>query len=257
MTTTTKDNVKTYNAYNSRRRLTEDTELTHVDRGTPMGEYLRRFWQPIAHTQHVTDLPLKVRLLGEDLVLFRNGKGDYGLVEQRCSHRGASLEYGVISRSRVSAARTTASTTPPTARSSRPAPARRWPTPASSATAPIRRYVLLDLIFAYMGPPELKPPFPKLDLYTNPHSSGDRASTALHRDECNWLQIHENAMDPVHTAYLHAHHHRHAARLLRRWASSRDAVGAERNRDALHRQRAASSDLVWLRVLDVFMPNSG
>ena len=128
--------LTTYGAYNSARGLAPDEDLTRVGRGTPGGEYLRRFWQPIAYTEDVTDLPLKLRILDEDLVLFRTGKGEFGLVEQRCSHRGASLEYGVISE-KASAAPTTAFTTPPTARSSPPAAAHPWPTPAKSVTAPI------------------------------------------------------------------------------------------------------------------------
>jgi hypothetical protein len=86
--------INTYDAYHSPRGLKEDAELTRVGRGTPCGEYLRRFWHPIAYTFDVKDLPLKQRIMGEDLVLFRNGKGEFGLVEQRCSHRGASLNTG-------------------------------------------------------------------------------------------------------------------------------------------------------------------
>jgi hypothetical protein len=146
----------TYSAYHSRRDLPEDAELTRVGRGTPMGEYMRRFWQPVAYASEVTDLPLEVRLLGEDLVLFRTARGAYGLVEQQRSQSAYPL------------------------------------------------HVFFDLIFAYMGPPEKQPPFPMLDLYDDPNmtlESGIERSTVT---ECNWLQIHENAMDPVHTAYLHA-----------------------------------------------------
>ena len=74
----------------------EDAELTHVGPGTPCGEYLRRFWQPVCFTDELHDLPLRVTLLGEELVVFRDLSGAMGLLELRCPHRGTSLEYGLI-----------------------------------------------------------------------------------------------------------------------------------------------------------------
>ena len=72
--------------------------LTRVGPGTPAGELLRRYWHPIAGQGELTvEIPKKrVRVLGEDLVLFRDGAGRYGLVEEQCSHRSASLYYGFI-----------------------------------------------------------------------------------------------------------------------------------------------------------------
>ena len=74
----------------------EDAELTHVGPGTPCGELMRRYWQPICLLKDLTDMPKKVRILGEDLVAFRDGQGRSGLLFFRCSHRGVSLEYGRI-----------------------------------------------------------------------------------------------------------------------------------------------------------------
>ena len=74
----------------------EDTELTHVGPGTPCGELMRRYWQPVCLSQDLKDLPKRVRILGEDLVAFRDRKGRPGLLFFRCSHRGTSLEYGRI-----------------------------------------------------------------------------------------------------------------------------------------------------------------
>jgi hypothetical protein len=56
----------------------EDTELTHIGPGTPCGEYLRRFWQPVCFTDDLRDLPRRVTLLGEDLVAFRDGRAPWG-----------------------------------------------------------------------------------------------------------------------------------------------------------------------------------
>ena len=86
-----------YNAYqNASEILGEDAELTHVGPGTPGGEYLRRFWHPIAFTNSLEDVPLRVRIMGEDLVLFRDKSSRIGLLALHCSHRGTSLEYGII-----------------------------------------------------------------------------------------------------------------------------------------------------------------
>ena len=74
----------------------DDAEITHIDRGTPCGEYLRRFWQPVMLSSELSDLPKKTTLLGEELVLFRDKSGDLGLFHKHCAHRGASLEYGII-----------------------------------------------------------------------------------------------------------------------------------------------------------------
>lgn len=74
----------------------ENAMLTSIGPGTPGGEYMRRFWHPIALSDELKDFPRRVRLLGEDLVLFRDGKGRLGLLGLQCSHRLASLEFGSI-----------------------------------------------------------------------------------------------------------------------------------------------------------------
>ena len=73
-------------------------ELTQVGRGTPYGEVLRRYWQPIALSSDASTTPHHVRVLGEDLILFRTGRGRPGLLYPRCAHRGASLFYGGVER---------------------------------------------------------------------------------------------------------------------------------------------------------------
>ena len=83
-----------YQGYHRTRSGEVDTELTATGPGTPCGEYLRRYWQPVAMTSELADLPLRVELLGEALVLFRDGSGQIGLVHKNCPHRRASLEFG-------------------------------------------------------------------------------------------------------------------------------------------------------------------
>src|SRR5688572_33422649 len=75
----------------------EDNKLlTSVGPGTPLGEVMRRYWVPVGLSADTTGQPQLVRILGEDLVLFRAGNGKTGLMQARCSHRGASLVYGCV-----------------------------------------------------------------------------------------------------------------------------------------------------------------
>ena len=71
--------------------------LTRVGPGTPMGELLRRYWQPVAGASELEANPIKaIRILGEDLVLYRDLRGRYGLVDRHCPHRRADLSYGWV-----------------------------------------------------------------------------------------------------------------------------------------------------------------
>jgi len=76
----------------------ENDYLTRVGRGMPAGELLRRYWHPVAVAGELTDEhPIKaVRILGENLVVFRDTVGKYGLIAERCPHRSASLAYGRV-----------------------------------------------------------------------------------------------------------------------------------------------------------------
>src|SRR5688500_17302732 len=74
----------------------ENDRLSRVGPGTPMGDLLRRYWQPIAALPDVErEHVLAIRRLGEDLVLFKTREGQLGLIQQRCSHRAVSLAYGI------------------------------------------------------------------------------------------------------------------------------------------------------------------
>jgi nitrite reductase/ring-hydroxylating ferredoxin subunit len=248
--------LNTYSAYHSPRDLKPDEQLTAVGRGTPGGEYLRRFWQPVAYEEEVGDLPLKVRILGEDLVLFRNGRGEYGLVEQRCSHRGASLEYGVISDEGIRCAYHGFHYAPD------------GTILATGSGAPMANagklchgayplFIFHELIFAYMGPPEKKPPFPMLDIYDNPHITVQPGPGRVSYTKCNWMQMKENAVDPVHTAYLHAM----ITGTQRGFSDSMGIVPvmqwlpSENGMYYIASRRVG--DLVWVRVNDALMPNYG
>ncbi len=102
----------------------ENETLTRVGRGTPGGEMLRRYWHPIALSRELKNRPIKRRLLGEDLVLFRDDRGRPGLLTLRCAHRGTSLGSSTPTFCRWSttasqAARSSRTRPPPTRASSR------------------------------------------------------------------------------------------------------------------------------------------
>src|SRR5262247_4300142 len=190
-----------YRAYHHRERPEEEAELTHVGPGTPCGEYMRRFWQPICFSDELGDLPHRVKILGEELVAFRDRSGAVGLLELHCPHRGTSLEFGLVGEKGIRccyhgwlfAADGTILETPGE--------------PADS-TLKDRLYhgaypthECNGIVFAYMGPPDQQPPFPAYDSFSR---AGHRLIPGQkYFYPCNWLQIMENAMDPVHTAFLH------------------------------------------------------
>src|SRR5438034_8324051 len=76
----------------------EIKKITQVGPGTPGGEFLRRYWQPVAGLHQVTEEnpTAHIRILGEDLVLFRDKSGRVGAIQDHCVHRGASLLYGRV-----------------------------------------------------------------------------------------------------------------------------------------------------------------
>ena len=71
-------------------------ELTEVERGRPMGELMRRYWHPVGLSSDAGRTPRAIRVLGEDLILFRDNSGRPGLLWARCCHRGTTLYYGKV-----------------------------------------------------------------------------------------------------------------------------------------------------------------
>ena len=183
----------------------EHTRLTHVTYGTPMGELLRRYWQPICLSKELNDLPKFLKILGEELVAYRDKSGRVGVLGAHCTHRGTSLEYGRIEDQGLRCCY------------------HGWyfdhegkclDQPGEPDDSPYKEEVrqpwypaeeYRGLVFVYMGPLDKKPLLPKYDIledenaeylaYRN-YSRGEVA-------KCNWLQLQENAADPVHTYILH------------------------------------------------------
>jgi phenylpropionate dioxygenase-like ring-hydroxylating dioxygenase large terminal subunit len=240
-----------YSAYHHRGLPAADDELTRVGPGTPCGEYLRRFWQPVILAGELGELPRRVRILGEDLVAYRDKSGTIGLLELHCPHRGTSLEFGLIDTCGLRCcyhgwlfgADGTILETPGE--------------PADSTLKdrlfhgayPVHEHA--GLVFAYMGPPERKPPFPILDTYDLPgHRMIARPPTLW---ECNWLQVKENSMDPAHLQFLHtlpgSEGFTEDFNEKPEWDWMETPVGM------VYIDTRRQGDRVWVRVADFILPN--
>jgi len=179
--------------------------ITRTGPGTPAGRLMRYYWQPAALVDELAgNRPVKpVRLLGEDLVLFRDDKGRYGLLERACPHRGTDLAYGRLEGGGLRCA------------------FHGWlfdtagqclETPAepegSRMCAGIRQkaYPVVEksgILFAYMGAGE-PPAFPHFDCFTAPDTHTFAFKGMI---DCNWLQSLEVGIDPAHTSFLHRFFH--------------------------------------------------
>ncbi len=182
----------------------ENELLTQVGPGTPGGQLLRRYWHVIGAASELSDAKPKKRLrvLGEDLVLFRDQSGAYGLVGKHCSHRGASLYYGFVEPDGIRCAYhgwkydACGKCVEQPFESSE-----NFKEKISHPAYPVEK--LAGLLFAYMGPPEKKPVLPQWDILMR--QDGVRKLETYEVLRCNWFQAMENSVDPVHTYYLHAH----------------------------------------------------
>ncbi len=182
--------------------------LTQVGRDTPMGELMRRYWQPICAAVELKDKwTRRVRLLGEDLVLFRSRRGELGLIAEQCPHRSASLFHGI-----------------PTIDGIR-CPYHGWEFSlqgrclsqpfekdncafrdrVGTAAYPVRE--LGGVLFAYLGPNTPERPAPLLPRFDGFVAEGAIRILGRALLPINWLQIMENSLDPVHTEWLHGHHY--------------------------------------------------
>ena len=239
-----------YGLYHRRQIPREDAELTHVGPETPCGEYLRRFWQPVAMASELGDLPLAIRILGEDLVLFRDKSGRVGLLERHCCHRGTSLEYGIVEDRGIRCCYHSWKFD---------VDGRILETPGEPADSKIKEktfqgaYPALEhagLVFAYMGPPELKPEFPYYDAFDLPDDKMVPYSLTY---PCNWLQIIENVMDPAHGVFLHTRiSFEHFAPA---WGKLPVTEFRETPLGMIYITTRRVGDLVWVRMNDIILPN--
>ena len=247
MTTTT---ALRYQGYSQRDVPLEDPELTHVGPGTPCGEYIRRAWQPVIMSSEISDLPVPVRMLGEDLVVFRDGTGEVGLLHRHCMHRGASLEYGIIMDHGIKCCY------------------HGWhygvdgsiiDLPSEPADSPIRTrfaqgaYPVVEhqgIVFAYLGPPAQQPEFP---VYDTMCVDGVEAVAFSISTPCNWLQVYENTQDPIHV--LHLHTRSSGVQFGVASGVTQEIDYRETPLGMMNVQARRVGDNLWCRTVDTILPN--
>jgi 5,5'-dehydrodivanillate O-demethylase oxygenase subunit len=178
--------------------------LTQVGKGTPMGELMRRYWQPMAAAEDMRSAWTKrMRLLGEDLVLFKDRQGRLGLIAEQCPHRRASFAFGIPTQDGIRC------------------PYHGWEysaqgkclnQPNEPDNCAFRDKVATDaypvqelggVLFAYLGPLPA-PLLPRFDGFVVEGAIRMLGRVVL---PVNWLQIMENSLDPIHTEWLHGHQH--------------------------------------------------
>lgn len=183
----------------------QNDTLTRVGPGTPMGKLMRRYWQPFCAASEMDGQWTKsVRLLGENLVLFRDRQGRLGLIGEQCPHRRASFLHGIPTQNGIRC------------------PYHGWEfnaqglcldQPNEPDNASFREKVTTEaypveelggVLFAYMGPTELRPLLPRFDGFVAKGAIRMMGRVVL---PVNWLQIMENSLDPIHTEWLHGHHY--------------------------------------------------
>lgn len=179
----------------------ENDLLTRTNRGTPAGELLRRYWQPVALLEELPGgaAPLSVKILGEELVLFRDERGRFGLLGLHCSHRGTDLSYGRIENGGLRClyhgwlydikGRCLEQPGEPGGGEHRDA--------IHHLAYPCEERG--GVIFTYMGPGE--PPLLPAYEFLNVPPDHIYVSKLFH--ECNYLQANEGNIDPVHLSFLH------------------------------------------------------
>jgi 5,5'-dehydrodivanillate O-demethylase len=177
--------------------------LTRVGPGTPMGELFRRYWLPIAASVELdAGAAMPLRLLTEDLALFRTTAGELGLVDARCPHRGASLAEGFADDRALRCPYHGWAFDACGACVDVSALANREGVMAQAATTAYTVRELGGLVFAYLGPAPA-PVLPRFDLFVADDALRDVGRAMV---PCNWLQIMENSVDPVHLEWLHGRH---------------------------------------------------
>jgi len=182
----------------------EDNDLlTQTDADTPMGAYFRRFWQPVALSEELPEpdgAPLRVTVMGEELVAFRDSDGRVGLFDRRCPHRGADMYYGRNEecglrcvyhgwKFDVTGKAVDLPNVPPGARHHDTVRIKAYP---------VREYG--DIVWAWLGPPERMPETPRMEFGLMPP---ERRYVTKQLIECNWAQVLEGDLDTSHFSFLH------------------------------------------------------
>ena len=178
----------------------QNRRFTEIGPGTSMGNLMRRYWQPFATVKQLHDHPTRaITLLGEHLVAFRDRSGRYGLVQEFCPHRNSNLLWGIPEPEGLRC------------------PYHGWlfdadgnclEQPAESPDSTFKDRIRVSsypveelggMLWAWMGP-EPRPMVPHWEAFVRPDVVRSIGWAVL---PCNWLQIMENSLDPVHVEWLH------------------------------------------------------
>lgn len=242
-----------------------DEFLTLVELGTPCGEFMRRYWHPVGVSSKVTTDPQRVRLLGEDLILFRDGQGRPGLLHENCAHRGTSLYYGKVEDQGIRCCyhgwlfavdgACVEQPCEPGGGQHRGKCRQPW--------YPVQeRY---GLVFAYLGPLDAMPALPTYDVLENlgPDEElqqedqsfyiGGGVSQEKPVAPYSWLQNFENVMDPFHVVILHS---RFSGVQFREQMAAMPAVEWEPcDHGVMYRSVRQVKDTQLTRISQVLLPN--
>ncbi|MCF7549338.1 Rieske 2Fe-2S domain-containing protein [Pseudonocardia sp. WMMC193] len=182
-----------------------DNELiTRVGAGTPMGEYMRRYWLPATRSEAVPagGEPTQVRLLGEDLIVFRGTDGSLACLDERCPHRLASLALAKPEGDRITClyhgwqfgTDGTCVNVP-----TEPADKRA----DFAARVKVRNHPVAEaggIVWIYLGEADTAPPLPDFEFANLP---ADHVTVVVGLTTCNWMQCLEGLVDTVHVGQLH------------------------------------------------------
>jgi len=244
----------TYRGYNQAKKPGYDQLITHTDYGTPGGEYLRRYWHPVALSSEVTNTPLEIRILGEDLVIFKTTENKIGLTHKYCTHRRASLVFGKSESKGIRCCYHGWLFSPDGEILETPGE-----DPESKQAKLVREKFKLGayptkefngIIFAFMGPPKKIPKFPLYDAYETPYV---KRSPYKINYNCNWIQVLDAIMDPVHTSFLHGQSSE--IQFSEGFAKVGEIEFFERGTQYLGANIRRIDDNIWLRVNELILPN--
>ena len=187
------------------KMLTEEKNqlLTEVGPEKPMGQYLRKYWHPIAGESEFNDVSIKaIRILGEDLVLYKDLSGNYGLVNRKCPHRGADMSYGFVEKEGIRCSYHGWQFNGKGNCIHQPYEEICDVSGKLKSTTHIKSYPVkakAGLLWAYMGPTPI-PELPDWDLFNL--KNGFKQAVFAHLP-CNWFQCQENSIDPIHFEWTH------------------------------------------------------
>ena len=245
---------KNYRGYLQSEESKIDNVLAHIGPGSSCGEFFRRYWHPVFLSSEVGKNPIPLKILGEELVLFRATNGELGLVHKHCPHRNASLVFGKCENKGIRCCYHGWLFAPDGEILETPGEEEN-----SESARNIRERLRLGaypviefngLIFSYMGPPNEMPEFPIYDSFSIP---GITTRPYQIDYNCNWLQILDAIMDPIHTSFLHSTIS--GAQFSKGLGEIGELEVYERGIQFLGSNTRRVNDYVWVRVNELILPN--